>query len=31
MSGEAFPARVRVELDGRRLDGCGRPLGAESG
>jgi putative lipoprotein len=26
MSGEAFPNRVTVVLDGRRFDGCGRTL-----
>jgi uncharacterized membrane protein len=27
MSGEAFPTAVTVTVAGRRLDGCGRPLG----
>ena len=26
MSDETFPTRVEVELDGRKLSGCGRPL-----
>jgi putative lipoprotein len=26
MSGEAFPRTVTVEIDGRSLRGCGRPL-----
>jgi uncharacterized membrane protein len=27
MSGEAFPTSVSVTVDGRQLDGCGRPVG----
>lgn len=26
MSGEAYPARVDIEIDGRALDGCGRSV-----
>jgi hypothetical protein len=26
VTGERFPAVVRIEVDGRRLHGCGTPL-----
>lgn len=31
MSGEAFPTSVSVTVDGRQLDGCGRPVGMGGG
>jgi heat shock protein HslJ/membrane-bound inhibitor of C-type lysozyme len=30
MSGESFPATVRVTLDGQEYRGCGRPLGGDA-